>query len=234
MSAWTEPPRYEVKLECASYLLPQVLAWVRLDPAHWRVTYPPRQVNNIYFDTADGASLNDNLSGVGERQKLRLRWYGSPLHHLADARLELKRREGSVGCKEICPLDLTLDLLTTSWPTLCRRLRESADPRACAWLVPFAFPVQINHYRRVYYATPDQALRLTVDSDLRVYDQRFSTRPNLRRPTPLAERVIIELKATSEQQPLLSDVLARLPFRPDRCSKYVRGMLAGVDFELAT
>jgi hypothetical protein len=231
VNAWTEPPRYEIKIECDSALLPQVLAWVRLDPAHWRPTYPPRQVNNIYFDTADNGSLNDNLSGVGERHKLRVRWYGPALHRLADARLELKRREGSVGCKEICPLDMTLDLPTTPWPVVCRRLQESVEPRARAWLTPFAFPVLINHYWRVYYATPDQALRLTVDSGLHAYDQRFSTHPNLCRPAPLAERVIIELKGAPEQQPRLSEVLARLPFRPGRCSKYIYGMLAGVDLE---
>jgi hypothetical protein len=98
-------------------------------------------------------------------------------------------------------------------------------------MAQFAYPVLINHYQRAYYATLDQTVRLTVDSELRCYDQRFSAHPNLRRPSPIADRVVIELKAERQHYPRLVNLLAHFPIRTDRFSKYVQGMLAAPDFD---
>ncbi len=100
----TTSPRIEVKIPVPAVLLGEVDAWVRLHPVHWRRTYPARRVNNLYFDTADYAGLNANLAGIAERAKLRLRWYGPDLGAIEQAQLELKRRQGSGGWKEIVPL----------------------------------------------------------------------------------------------------------------------------------
>ncbi len=226
------PPRYEIKISCKPHHLHQVNAWVRLHPAHWLVAYPPRQINNIYFDTYDHKNLNDNLAGVGTRHKARLRWYGPVLETVAGARLELKCRQGQVGWKETCPLNhLTLDLLRQPWTDLRRAITQAADARAELWLAQFDYPVLINHYQRSYYVTPDQAVRLTVDSDLRAYNQRFVAYPNVRRPAPVTDRVIIELKADRQHHARLTHILAHFPVRVDRHSKYVQGMIAAPDFD---
>jgi hypothetical protein len=231
-------PRYEIKINCEPHYLYQVHAWTRLHPAHWRVAYPPRQVNNIYFDTYEYKGLSDNLSGVGARRKLRLRWYGPVLETATEARLELKCKEGQVGWKEICPLDFSpqgdpsrLDLTHQSWSDLRQAIHNAADTRAQLWMTQFADPVLVNCYQRAYYVSPDQALRLTIDSKLRAYDQRFSVRPNLRRPMPIVDRVIIELKAERQYYRRLVNVLAQFPFRTDRYSKYVQGMLGAPDLD---
>lgn len=197
--------------------------------AHWRVRYPPRQVNNIYFDTLDSQNVEDNLDGVGERRKLRLRWYGPSLERVTDARLERKCREGAVGWKEIWPMGVDLDLTRQAWPEICARLRAAVDPRMVIYFTAAAAPTLINCYHRAYYATPDEAVRLTIDSDLRAYDQRFSARPNLSRAVRMPDWVIVELKAAAEYLPRLADILADFPFRPDRCSKYVSGVVSALD-----
>ena len=225
-------PRYEVKIPAEPFRLSEIETWIRLHPAHWRVAYPPRQVNNIYFDTADCQCLQDNLSGVGERSKLRLRWYGPVLDAVTDPRLELKRREGNVGWKEIYPLDVTLDLAHATWADLSRQLAAAATGRAALLLARFGPPALINAYRRRYYATSDGRVRLTLDTDLRAYGQRLSSRPNLQHPALLEERAIIELKAPADDVSFqaLTDALAHFPLRPDRHSKFVHGMLAAPDF----
>jgi hypothetical protein len=229
----TQTPRYEVKIPCASHFLPQVQAWVRLHPAHWRTAYPPRQVNNVYFDTADCHGLNENLGGAGVRGKLRLRWYGLCLDTTAGANLELKYREGAVGLKGIWPVNVTLDLARMSWSEVCRHIREAADVSAGPWLAQFAYPTLINHYQRAYYVTADQTVRLTIDTELRAYDQRFSDWPNLRRPALIADRIVVELKAATDRASYqrLAEALNHFPLRPDRHSKYVQGMLAAPDFD---
>ncbi len=220
-------PRYEIKIPLPATLLADVDAWVRLHPAHWRVAYPPRQVNNVYFDSAALAALNGNLSGVGDRAKLRLRWYGPILETVAGARLELKRKQGMAGWKETADVSGALDLTALSWPALTRALRAATSPAACAWLDRFATPVLISHYDRAYYATPDGLLRLTVDRRLCAYPQRASNRPNLSRKLPAAAQIVVELKTPIDAEPRLSKALAGFPAPVDRFSKYVQGMGGG-------
>lgn len=225
-----EPPRYEFKLRCEPDHLHQVHGWVRLHPAHFRVTYPPRQVNNIYFDTLDHQSLFDNLDGVGTRQKLRLRWYGSEVESIAQAQLELKCKQGLIGWKQTCALEaLSLNLDQQLWIDISSAIRSIADARAGFWIDRFTLPVLINHYQRAYFATPDQTIRLTIDSHLCAYDQRFSTRPNLHRSLPVVDKVIVELKADQQYYSRLANLLSDFPIRVDRNSKYVQGMLATPD-----
>jgi hypothetical protein len=226
-------PRYEFKIPCDLLLLPEIEAWVRLHPAQWRVSYPPRQVNNIYFDSPDLQDLNANLSGVGRREKLRLRWYGPDLTRVAGAQLERKCKEGLAGWKEIAFFAGTLDLTGPPWLELLSTLREGLEPHARLWLDQRGAPALINAYQRAYYETPDGVLRLTLDTRLRAYDQRFSLMPNLSRSALLIEDLIIELKGSVKDEPTqrLSQLLQSLPVRVDRYSKYLHGMLAAPDLE---
>ncbi len=225
--------RYEFKIPCDPARLPEVEAWVRLHPAHWRVSYPPRQVNNVYFDTPDMRDLNANLSGAGRREKLRLRWYGPALAQISGAQLELKGKDGRVGWKEIAPFESSLALAEQPWPEFLAALRAGLAPRARIWLDRRAGPALINSYRRAYYETPDGVLRLTLDTHLRAYDQRSSLLPNLERRALVQEQMVIEVKGPVDPDAgrRLSQVLAAFPLRLSRFSKYLHGMLAASDFE---
>lgn len=220
-------PRYEIKIPLPARWLADVESWVRLHPAQWRVTYPPRQVNNVYFDTVRYAGLNANLSGVGERDKLRLRWYGTDTARITAANLERKHKQGMVGWKVMSPVGAVFDLAETTWHTLVCDVRAAVLPEARQWLDVFAIPTLINHYWRAYYATPDDALRLTVDTVLCAYDQRAAACPNLMRPAYAQAPLVVELKAspTDVDYRRLSDALAHFPAPVDRFSKYVQGML---------
>ncbi len=227
----TTSPRIEAKIPVPASLLDEVDAWVRLHPAHWRRTYPPRRVNNLYFDTLDYAGLNANLAGIAERAKLRLRWYGPDLDRIGEAQFELKQRQGSAGWKEVVPMACALDLSTALWSTFDRDLCAVLGGAGVDWLSRFPAPILINSYRRAYYATPDGELRLTVDTGLATYDQRVSGRPNLRRRAWTEDVVIVELKApvTTASMQRLSAAVSCLPARVDRFSKYVHGAMAAPD-----
>jgi hypothetical protein len=122
-------------------------------------------------------------------------------------------------------------LVHRPWSDLLEILKDAADDQANVWLRHFNNPVMINHYWRAYYATPDQAVRLTVDSRLQAFDQRYSSRPNLNRPSPVADSVIIELKADREHHSRLVSLLDSFPIRLSRSSKYAQGMIAAPDFD---
>lgn len=203
---------------------------MRLHPAQWRVAYPQRQVNNVYFDTVAFDGLNANLGGVGERAKLRLRWYGDDLARVARANLELKRKQGAVGWKDIAPIECDSVLSGQTWPAFGRALRAGVAPQARRWLDVYAVPVLVSHYRRAYFVTPDGVLRLTIDTALRAYDQRASSLPNLQRPVNQDAVVVVELKSPVEAARHLSAALAHFPAPVDRFSKYVQGVIAAPDF----
>jgi len=231
-SAAVTPHRYEVKIPLPSLLLADVEAWVRVHPSHWRRPYPPRQINNIYFDTPTYAGLNANLAGIGDRAKLRLRWYGDRLACVADSYLELKQKRGTIGWKEVIPVTVNLDLRDTGWRQLTAALGDAAGTMGPQWFSHFPVPVLINCYQRDYYDTPDSVVRLTVDRRQRAYGQRATRVPNLTLLASLADEIVIELKAQTDAGALrrLNDALSYFPPSVGRFSKYVRGVLATPDF----
>ncbi len=231
MTHRTTTPRYEIKLTLAPPQAATFEAWVHLHSAQWRVAYPPRQINNIYFDTLTYEGLNGNVSGLAGRDKLRLRWYGTDRAHFTEANLEVKRKEGMAGWKEIYPVTHTFNLDTVTWPALRSALYNTLPLRGQMWLNHFTTPIIINHYQRSYYVTPDGVVRLTLDTQLHAYDQRVSLRPNLNRPSHMANTVIVELKAEREDYARLSEVLSYFPVSVDRFSKYVQGTTSAPDFQ---
>ena len=225
------PARAEVKIPLPAVLLADVRAWTRLHSAQWRRTYPSRQVNNLYFDTANHNSLNANLAGVADRSKLRMRWYGPALSRPGSPQLELKRRQGLSGWKEIIRVGRDLDLAAGPWSDVLEEIWSAAGDRVPHWLSRFPVPVLVNTYQREYFETPDGAVRLTIDTALRAFGQRSSAAPNLSRPSPLGDLIVVELKAGLEDGPTqrLSAIVSSFPARVDRFSKFVHGVMAAPD-----
>ena len=62
--------------------------------------YTNRQVNSIYFDDAHYSSILENLDGVSQKEKFRVRWYGNKIN-LNDAQLEVKKKIGFETTKKI-------------------------------------------------------------------------------------------------------------------------------------
>jgi len=218
--------RYELKITCAPYLLSQARSWLKLHPAGFRVPYPPRQVNNLYFDTLTLSNFNANQVGVSVRQKLRLRWYGALRARTAVApTLELKLKENLLGDKKRQVLDCVVDW-QRPFTEIVPIINQAAGPAWRPWLNTAVRPVLINCYRREYFATYDGAIRATLDYAQKAFDQRMVVRPNLQRPSPLADLIVIELKAAPGDSERLQAVMAQFPIPRGRNSKYVNGIAA--------
>jgi len=218
--------RYEIKLVCDHHRLPQARSWIRLHPAGFVVAYPPRQVNSLYLDTPHLSSLNANLEGVTERQKLRLRWYGGAVTDFQPY-LELKQKRNLLGRKERYLLPCRLDM-ALPWIDILEKVRASAPPDWQTLLQTVNQPTLLNSYEREYYVTPDDAVRVTLDYAQAAYDQRLCPRPNLRARLPIADGVVIEIKTSDEQAERLQEVVAQFPVHRHRNSKYVGGLLVAL------
>lgn len=215
--------RYEVKMTCPETYLPEIRSRIRMQSDPFAETYPPRQVNNVYLDSETARSLEDHLSGVSSRRKLRFRWYGADVGAVRGS-LELKCRAGRLGWKRHYPIPHTFDLTRISWHDWLEQLRACAVDEVALWLSTMARPTLVNHYVREYLATLDGQIRLTIDYQMQAYDQLLYTVPNLDFPLAIERQVIIELKSDPTHLRRLSDILTRFPLRAARNSKYLTGI----------
>ena len=219
MNSANDSYRYELKMVCEDSARLQVDSWVRLHRWSFRSAFPPRIVNNIYFDTPGLDTYNDHIEGVGLRRKLRFRWYGPDLHR-ACGQLEVKTKKGNVGWKLTQPVPDELDLDSMDWTQVSRLLsRQSAD--IYTHLLEVSRPVLINTYLREYYVSGDGNIRLTVDNQLKAFEQWLGNLPNVQFAMPLRDITVIEVKTDSRNGHSLSDGLAQFPLRVGAYSKYV-------------
>lgn len=77
----------------------QLKTLIHLHPMVFSTAYPDRSVNNIYFDTEDFQYYRDNVEGVSNRRKIRIRWYGDWENREVSPVLEYKIKRGPVGYK---------------------------------------------------------------------------------------------------------------------------------------
>jgi hypothetical protein len=216
----TEELRYELKAQLSVDRLSQIHSWIIAHSRAFRIAYPARWVNNIYFDTWDLDSFNDHLEGIETHQKLRLRWYGQEISYIGKAYLELKRRNNRLGKKWVQEIPCDFNLQEKSWTEIMNFFHSRVNDQFML-LFNSIHPVSISRFFREYFVTADGETRLTLDYGLKSFDQRFSVFPNLRYVAPQLNNVIMELKSGMETAPALADLIAEFPFRFDKYSKYV-------------
>jgi hypothetical protein len=218
--------RYEIKMPVEQLRLPLVRSWVQLHSAGFRQAFPPRQVNNLYFDTLSLDTYNDHIAGVTERRKLRFRWYGEDLRAAA-GQLEIKNKRARVGWKQVQPVAARLDLGGRDWSGLQQDLYaglRGEKQMVFLEMLHVSRPLVINTYQREYYISADGRFRLTLDYNLTAYDQWLAARPNLVYKAPLAGEMLIEFKCAVPHSRDLAGVLTEFPLRISPNSKYVSAL----------
>ena len=205
--------RYERKYKIEDLSLAMTHQSIRSHPAGLRKIFPDRQINNIYFDTPGLTTYHENVVGIAERKKFRVRWYGSEKEAIQKPQLEIKIKDNELGYKKTFPL------APFSWDSL-NALRKEVHRKSESYAV--LSPVLANAYLRSYYGTPDGKFRITIDSNLRYFSllgaRRF-TRYNIIDPS-----IIVELKYEEECENQVDRIRQFLPFRQTKSSKYVSGM----------
>jgi len=222
----TLKPRIEIKITESTRLLNEFTSWMRTHPGALKTAYPRRQVNNIYFDTMGMDCCSDHLAGVQAHNKLRFRWYGSALEDIR-GNLELKRKEGEFGKKLLFSIQKKINLMESSWDNIIRDIYASADD-TFRLLMTNTQPIMISHYLREYYTIGDHKVRLTLDYQLGVFDQRFYKAPNLRYSTPILDQLVIEVKSEIAHLDAANDLINDIPRRIGKNSKYISALSAFV------
>ncbi len=216
-SAQNQSKRYERKFIIPGLNLAKVRSLIKLHPACFKQVYPRRTVNNIYLDSLDMRSYHDNLLGLGRRAKVRIRWYGGDFKKAENPVLEIKTKENLLGGKFHYPLG-NFGLNKNLNKILPEVIKKSEVPEIIKPHLSDLRVSSVNSYSREYYISGDKKVRLTVDYDLRFYNQ------NIKMVGKDASNVILELKYDMENANKAGFISNRLPCRVAKNSKYVAGV----------
>lgn len=185
--------------------------------------YPPRQVNNIYFDTFDLDSYLENMAGISSRTKLRLRWYGD-INRICHPAFELKLKRNKLGWKSA--ERIKFDELTgnTTYEALRNSIYMQIGDEFENRFRQSDYPILINSYHRNYFESANRAVRITIDQNIRFFDQRVSDVPNIDYPSRTPEIAVLEVKTAAKNLNKARKVLGTIPLPASRSSKYVIGV----------
>jgi hypothetical protein len=215
--------RYERKFLVERLDVQQVRALVKLHPGMFYEPYPPRYVNNLYLDTVGLDNYFDNVAGVGERHKVRIRWYGELFRAVEEPVLEFKVKSGLVGSKHTYPFaPFSLD------DRFCHRyyrerLEKTDLPGRVKQYMRSLRVVLCNRYYRWYFATRDRRFRVTVDAEMSFCQVRGAGNRFVHRRVDHG-RVVLELKYARALDVQADRVAGFFPFGVTKNSKYVTGI----------
>jgi hypothetical protein len=240
--------RYERKYLVPDLSVKQIELLLKQHPAIFRQVYHPRFINNLYFDNYQWQNYLDNINGVSERFKIRLRWYSQKVTNLAltndfkanqvtEPHLEFKLKQGDLVQKYLAKLSKFKSYLSPVLPPSIKNLINETRQKnqvgldltanieiSDSWLkkLPIFRPVLFNNYQRKYFLSSDHKIRITIDTKVQFRDL-LETDINWDQFRFLPA-TIVEIKADYRDAEQISQVAKYLPFKLSRCSKYVFGV----------
>lgn len=215
--------RYELKMPLRSVPEASVLSVIRAHPAGFEEVYPRRQVNNLYFDTPELDCLWISLSGMSDRVKQRLRWYGAS-SAVGEGQFEWKLRKGRLGSKDIAPVQWQGALPEQRWSSLSRSFRADLTGAQRERFDQHPRLSLLNSYSRCYFQSRRHGCRLTFDTCLRFAPVKSQLRARAGRLIEIKGLSVLELKVAQGQEQAAGELLQGFPFRVARFSKYGTGL----------
>jgi hypothetical protein len=219
--------RSEIKFICYQHNYYLLKNWIKLHKYNFFKEYEDRSVNNIYFDTLNYKAFNDNLIGLPSRLKVRYRWYGDLFSENLknEGSLEFKFKKNIYGYKKVFKINnLTLST-NSSWTTIKKKILNSLSPEYKILFNINSEKILINRYRREYFISKNKKIRITLDKDIKIFDQRLTfKKPNLTLKNYTQDYSVFEIKFNKEDKILLDDLDINIPIKASRNSKYINGV----------
>jgi len=174
--------------------------------------YPDRWVNSVYLDSTDFNALNENLSGISQRSKYRMRWYGDLNGTLHTPILEEKVKHNMLGYKNLLQLEST-KLNQDS-------LRKALDLKQIKDLG--LIPTVTIRYLRTYLESYDHRVRITIDRNLQYFGiNNYQLDPYGKQD----DAIILEVKYDEEDEEDIDYILQDIRYRLTKNSKFVSAVM---------
>ena len=182
-----------------------------------------RKVNNIYFDDSNYNYYKQNVEGVADRKKLRLRWYGEDTLTIENPTIEVKKKMGEAGDKDSFRLKGASFDLAAQTPSKVHQLLIPLTRQHVA--VHHALkklqPALINTYERRYFLSFCGRFRITVDFNQAFYNPNYTVLQHSERNI---NDIVLELKYAVADDNEARQVSQQIKTRLSKNSKYVNGM----------
>ena len=215
--------RYERKYVLDSYVLNNKEDLESILSINLIEQFNKRRINSIYYDTKNYQFAIDNLEGLSNRQKIRIRYYGL-LDEFSSPRLEIKTKLGGVGKKEI--FDLNKYELYNDNFSLNQLYKLNLVNRKVLYFLVAIEPKVIVTYQRKYFLSSCERFRLTLDSDISFKKFNInSSYINLNENNFYSfSKKILELKYELKNEPFASQTFKNIPSRISSFSKYLTAL----------
>ena len=215
-SLQTNDSRYELKVPYQRAQFTEFESWLERAGLHPVKQFSDRLIHSVYLDTVELDDYQDNVSGISKRGKLRIRWYNDSTDNMV---LELKNKRGKLANKLIIKLDNPSGELPFDRSISNRLLRSNERSLAVARQCNL-FPSLHVQYQRAYYEIAS-GIRMTIDRQIR-YQSLYPIKTS-RTSVSLVD-VVIEFKYPTSEAKKAAELLAGMPGRIFRHSKYVIGV----------
>ena len=213
--------RIELKDVFTTDDLPSIEKSIKLSRFSFYKPYPSRKVNSVYFDDLRFSALEESIEGNSLRTKKRLRWYGVS-RTKNNAVLEFKKKVGTYSWKELYRNYYCINPIAQKWSDFIQPLINDAT-------LPLKkisdTPTSIVTYDREYYSSFDNNIRVTLDRNIKTYQQTNLLRPNFSFHRKHSSKIILEIKVSVENSGLIREVFRDIPFNPQRFSKYCESLI---------
>jgi SPX domain protein involved in polyphosphate accumulation len=135
--------------------------------SNYQKVFDERIINNIYFDTKDFKAVTENIDGLSNREKIRVRWYGKPFDSSRKT-LEIKikneflnrKSNFDIGIHQLKDFSSIIEFKTIL------KLKKSKFQSLYYSKLSSLEPTLFNSYKRNYFLNPINQTRITIDKDL--------------------------------------------------------------------
>ncbi|AND79908.1 polyphosphate polymerase domain-containing protein [Streptococcus pantholopis] len=224
------------RIETKYILTKEVLALLQEEWKDYLIAddYPASTISNVYFDNKDFQMIQDSISHLHNREKVRMRTYEEQPNEESQAFLEIKEKKLDVGYKFRLvsnPLSImdyvtnglvdktTADIEMTKKLHLLRLRYGQLQPM-----------MYISYKRHSLRGIKSRKIRLTIDQDLLYRTENVSlTAGNYGQPLLEEGKLIMEIKVSDAMPQWLADILKKYQIEPQSFSKYATAYRRQID-----
>ena len=197
--------------------------FLKIHPLNIQKLFDDRVINNIYLDDLNFNFFKDNIDGISDRIKIRVRWYGKTFGEVKNPKLEFKIKQNTLGEKKFYKMDNFFfnEKIGIDEKILIKKIQSKFIKSYIN--VNFIKPKILNVYNRNYFVTNDQHFRITLDSFPDYYDLE-KNKNYLRKVSHFKKYNVLEIKYNEKYNKYFQFFIKYLPLRLDKNSKYVFGV----------
>jgi len=184
--------------------------------------YHSRSVNSIYYDDINLSNITQNLDGVSNRVKYRVRWYGSNSDNLQNPNFEIKKKRNFETQKKTIPLKNFNNINYNSEKSLNYLTKFINDNIV---LNKILLPTLLIVYHRIYLISSNNLIRATID-----YEVKSKRLLNFKNDFFCNfKNVILELKYEPNLDSSVRKMIDNIKVRYAKNSKYINCALNYVE-----